>query len=82
MILHEEIQQKELYQKIHHQVIAVAGNRRLKVYGTLHCKSGKKMKPGNRVFFTSEAEALNMGYRPCGHCLKKEYKIWKNSVTS
>jgi hypothetical protein len=25
----------------------------------------------------SEQEALNIGYRPCGHCIIDKYKIWK-----
>lgn len=57
--------------------IRYAGNRRLKIYGTLKCKSGKRMKKENRVFFTSIEEAEKEGYRPCGHCRKEEYKKWK-----
>jgi methylphosphotriester-DNA--protein-cysteine methyltransferase len=58
--------------------IAFAGNRKLKIYGTLNCSSGKRMKVGNRVFFKSEAEAIECGYRPCGHCMRSAYKTWKN----
>lgn len=57
--------------------IAWGGNRRLKIYGTLHCTSGKRMKRENRVFFITEAEAISAGYRPCGHCLKAAYQKWK-----
>ena len=57
--------------------IALAGNLKLKIYGTLHCSSGKKMKVQNRVFFSSAAEAIALGYRPCGHCLTVAYKQWK-----
>lgn len=53
------------------------GNRRLKIYGTLHCDSGKKMKIENRVFFRSIKDALSQGYRPCGYCMREEYKKWK-----
>jgi methylphosphotriester-DNA--protein-cysteine methyltransferase len=60
--------------------IAFAGNLTLKIYGTLNCSSGKRMKVQNRVFFSSEAEAKQLGYRPCGHCLFKEYKRWKASL--
>jgi methylphosphotriester-DNA--protein-cysteine methyltransferase len=35
------------------------------------------MKVVNRVFFQNEQEALTNGYRPCGHCLREEYKAWK-----
>lgn len=55
-----------------------AGNRHLKIYGTLHCKSGKRMKKENRVFFQSEKEAMEAGYRPCGHCMNSAYKKWKD----
>jgi len=36
------------------------------------------MKIENRVFFISEKEALDNGYRPCGHCMKSEYQKWKD----
>jgi methylphosphotriester-DNA--protein-cysteine methyltransferase len=57
--------------------IILAGNKQLKIYGTLHCKSGKRMKISNRIFFSSEQEAIDAGYRPCGHCMREKYKIWK-----
>jgi len=56
--------------------ILFAGNARLKIYGTLNCSSGKRMKVQNRVFFSSETEAVKFGYRPCGHCMREAYKIW------
>lgn len=61
--------------------IAFGGYRKGGIYGTLHCASGKRMLPVNRVFFASEAEALAQGYRPCGHCLPHKYKQWKHSLT-
>lgn len=61
-------------------IISYAGNSKLKIYGRLNCKSGKRMKAKNRVFFKDRDEALNFGYRPCGHCLKEEYKNWKNGI--
>lgn len=57
--------------------ITLAGNFKLKIYGILKCSSGKRMKVENRVFFESEDEAILLGYRPCGHCLREEYKRWK-----
>lgn len=36
------------------------------------------MKIENRVFFQSAEEAINLGYRPCGNCLRLEYLKWKN----
>ena len=55
----------------------MAGNERLKIYGTLGCKSGKRMKRQNRVFFLAEKEAIKEGFRPCGNCLKERYKNWR-----
>ncbi|WP_245952507.1 Ada metal-binding domain-containing protein [Chitinophaga skermanii] len=54
-----------------------AGNQSLKIYGTLQCTSGKRMKPKNRVFFHSLEEAAAAGYRPCGHCMRAAYAAWK-----
>jgi methylphosphotriester-DNA--protein-cysteine methyltransferase len=57
--------------------ISIAGNMKLKIYGKLNCTSGKRMKITNRVFFASDQEAQNLGYRPCGHCMRSEYVKWK-----
>ena len=57
--------------------VQLAGNRKLKIYGTLNCSSGKRMKMENRVFFKSEAEAVDSDYRPCGHCMRQDYLKWK-----
>ncbi|MDB5155069.1 MAG: metal-binding protein [Mucilaginibacter sp.] len=57
--------------------VQLAGNSKLKIYGTLACSSGQRMKTGNRVFFGSEAEAKGLGYRPCGHCMREAYLEWK-----
>ncbi|WP_295675479.1 Ada metal-binding domain-containing protein [uncultured Mucilaginibacter sp.] len=56
--------------------LTFAGNANLKIYGILNCSSGKRMKPENRIFFSSETEAIEMGYRPCGRCLVFAYKNW------
>jgi methylphosphotriester-DNA--protein-cysteine methyltransferase len=77
MIRHVEISNKDVYNKIRSREILLAGNSRLKIYGLLGCKSGKRMKKQNRVFFMSEEQALHQGFRPCGHCLREKYKIWK-----
>jgi methylphosphotriester-DNA--protein-cysteine methyltransferase len=78
LIKHNEIEGPVLRIKIKQQQIVLAGNIKLKIYGTLSCKSGKRMKKQNRVFFVSEEEALSNGCRPCGHCMKPNYKKWKN----
>lgn len=57
--------------------VALGGNLKLKIYGRLDCASGKRMKPLNRVFFGSQADAVNSGFRPCGHCMRDEYNAWK-----
>ena len=80
MIRHTEIDMVSLRPKIKHRKFAFAGNRKLKIYGTLSCSSGKRMKQENRVFFVSEQEAIDNGYRPCGNCMKKEYRKWICSV--
>lgn len=79
MIDHSEINNRELLKKIKQKEIYFGGNKKLKIYGTLNCASGKRMKKENRVFFISEKEALENGYRPCGNCLRKKYKIWKEN---
>ena len=58
--------------------ITLAGNRKLKIYGTLQCRSGKRMLLQNRVFFANEAEALKHNFRPCAHCLPAAYRKWKD----
>ncbi|MEJ1237542.1 Ada metal-binding domain-containing protein [Chryseolinea sp. T2] len=82
MIPHEEIAERDLRKLIRSGSIALAGNRQLKIYGLLSCRSGKRMKQSNRVFFSSYAEAVRMGYRPCGHCMRMEYAKWKGTRSS
>jgi methylphosphotriester-DNA--protein-cysteine methyltransferase len=77
MVRHSEISIEELRRKIRQNEICFGGNKKLKIYGTLQCKSGKRMKKENRVFFGSEKEAINKGFRPCGHCMKDKYEAWK-----
>lgn len=83
MILHSEICDKsfktsrKLKIMIGKNLIALGGNKNLKTYGTLTCKSGKRMQLKNRVFFENEQEAIDHGYRPCGHCMREKYLEWK-----
>jgi methylphosphotriester-DNA--protein-cysteine methyltransferase len=56
--------------------IRFGDHSKLKIYGMLDCQSGKRMKRKNRVFFKTEEEAIENGYRPCSHCMKKEYSPW------
>jgi len=78
MLQHVEISDVELRNKIKEKVICFGGNRKLKIYGLLNCKSGKRMKRENRVFFNTEEEALLNNYRPCGHCMRQKYFKWKD----
>ncbi|WP_339608401.1 Ada metal-binding domain-containing protein [uncultured Roseivirga sp.] len=80
MIYHTEINNSELHGKIRRREIRWAGNRKLKIYGTLNCASGKRMKRENRVFFHSLDQAKLNGFRPCGHCMRTEYLNWKNRI--
>ncbi len=80
MIEHKDLDQAELHQLIRSGKIVFGGNKKLKIYGLLSCKSGKRMLVKNRLFFASEADALSHGYRPCGHCMRKAYQEWKSVV--
>lgn len=80
MIKHIDIDNAELYHRIKRKEIVYGGNINLKIYGTLQCKSGKRMKDQNRVFFKTTEQAKEFGFRPCGHCLRTDYKIWKNGL--
>ncbi len=78
MIHHIEINGIKLKQLVKSKTIKLAGNRKLKIYGSLNqCHSGKRMKIENRVFFTDEKEAVSKGYRPCGNCMPIAYAKWK-----
>lgn len=80
LLHHLQISDRELRKKIRRREVLMAGNFKLKIYGKLGCKSGKRMKKENRVFFSSAAEALQFGFRPCAHCLKNDYIKWKNGL--
>lgn len=77
MFLHSDLNNRTLRSLLKNRDTVMGGNINLKIYGTLHCKSGKRMKKSSRVFFLSEAEAIEKGYRPCGNCMRDKYRIWK-----
>ena len=79
MIRHSELNQETLHKLIRQTEITFAGNSLLKIYGTLSCVSGKRMKKENRIFFTNSNQAVNAGFRPCGHCMHNEFTNWKLS---
>lgn len=58
---------------------ALGGNKRLKIYGKLDCPSAlRHINRGfyikQRVFFKDENTAISAGYRPCGACMRDNYK--------
>jgi hypothetical protein len=78
MLIHQQLTKQDLSRHLKSGAITLAGNGRLKIYGLLTCSSGKRMKKENRVFFKNETEAIQLGFRPCGHCLPDHYQNWKN----
>ena len=58
----------------------LGGNRRRRIYGRLDCRSAVgALATGyakHRVFFADEPTALAAGYRPCGTCMREEYRAW------
>lgn len=77
MYWQRDLDKKVLLQMIKDHSIQYAGNSRLKIFGRLNCNSGKRMKKENRVFFKTDTEAATMGFRPCGHCMRLRYQLWK-----
>jgi methylphosphotriester-DNA--protein-cysteine methyltransferase len=73
---HSQLTTGQIKNLIHTGEILFGGNMKLRIYGTLSCGSGKRMKKQNRVFFADETEAKDYGFRPCGHCLRKKYLQW------
>jgi hypothetical protein len=49
MIQHSKISGRDLRANIKNSEICYGGNRKLKIYGTLKCTSGKRMKRETRV---------------------------------
>jgi hypothetical protein len=73
-------QMRRLRMLITSNQITLGGHYKAKIYGTLNCSSGRRMKVDHRVFFTDEEEAISAGFRPCGHCLPGQYKVWKATL--
>lgn len=61
----------------------LGGNGKARIYGRLDCPSAlRALTQGDtyarhRVFFADAATARSCGYRPCGSCLREEYRAWK-----
>jgi len=79
LILHSKLSNTELRRLIKNGCINLAGNKKLKIFGALKCSSGKRMKRNNRVFFSSQNEAIQLNFRPCGNCMKNAFKAWKKA---
>jgi methylphosphotriester-DNA--protein-cysteine methyltransferase len=52
------------------------------VYGRLDCPVALSLlrrgfQPRHRVFFADEATAIAAGFRPCGACMREQYRAWK-----
>jgi methylphosphotriester-DNA--protein-cysteine methyltransferase len=82
MIEHKKLSDEIVRSFIHGNKIAYAGNIPAKIYGRLTCSSGKRMKKENRIFFVDRNEAILAGFRPCGKCLHREYKVWKEHTSA
>lgn len=78
MLKNDQLDMATIRSLIRQKKILLGGNRKLRIYGVLSCRSGKRMKRENRVFFASEDEAIANGYRPCAHCMRTAYQNWKN----
>ncbi|WP_461112390.1 Ada metal-binding domain-containing protein [Spirosoma jeollabukense] len=70
-------QLRTLVTLVKRESITLGGHRPGKIYGRLNCRTGRRMKPANRVFFRDETEAVAQGYRPCAVCMPKAYKVWR-----
>ncbi|MCB0352980.1 MAG: hypothetical protein KDD64_05620 [Bdellovibrionales bacterium] len=77
MFEHSQLSRADLRKLIESGEITLGGHKGLHIYGTLSCKSGKRMKVENRVFFANEQEAQDLGFRPCGNCMGEAYAKWK-----
>lgn len=73
----DSARRKNLARLIRNGSVTLGGYRKSRIFGLLSCPSGKRMKVGNRVFFTDEKDAVAAGYRPCGRCLPEAYRKWK-----
>ncbi|WP_273426752.1 Ada metal-binding domain-containing protein [Marinobacter sp.] len=60
----------------------LGGNSKAGIYGRLDCTAANgalsKGYAQHRVFFANEQDAIKAGYRPCGRCMRAEYKEWKS----
>jgi hypothetical protein len=81
MWTHENLSNKHLKLLIKKGSLTLGGNKKLKIFGLLTCASGKRMKKENRVFFVNELEAWENNYRPCGHCMRRENRKFRDNLS-
>jgi metal binding Ada-like protein len=61
----------------------LGGHRGTGVYGRLDCPVALSLiargrnRADLRVFFADEETAIAAGFRPCGACMREEYRRWK-----
>ena len=60
----------------------LGGYRKSKIYARLDCPTALRAIANggfvdHRVFFLDAETATAAGYRPCGHCMRDEYRQWK-----
>jgi hypothetical protein len=64
----------------------LGGNSRLRIYGRLDCWSARnalgKGYERIRVFLADEETAIAAGYRPCGNCMRAQYREWQSRQPS
>ena len=67
----------------------LGGRRAQKVYGRLDCSTALRAIRNNggtyekqRVFFADEKTALAAGFRPCGNCMRQQYREYMASPES
>jgi hypothetical protein len=66
----------------------LGGHSKQRVYGRLDCPVALSLirrgrfKVQYRVFFADAETAGACGYRPCGACLREEYREWKAAQPS
>lgn len=75
MIKHIDVTDADLITQIKYKQICFAGNMKLKIYGMLCCKSGKRMKKENRIFFVLEHEAVQNNFRASKHCMQTNIRF-------
>ncbi len=74
----KEARHRKVSSLIRSKAITLGGCAPAGIYGRLDCTAGKRMHFENRVFFKNETEAIRQGFRPCGHCMRSRYAVWKN----